>query len=38
VCGVLYKDTELAQVDEIVRTIKALPELIALFEIYQKEK
>ena len=38
VLGVLYRDHELAYIDDVVKALKVLPELIALFEIYQKEK
>jgi hypothetical protein len=38
VCATLFKEVDLVSIDDIVKTIKPLPELVALFEVYQKEK
>ena len=34
VCSTLFKDTDLASIDDVVKAIKPLPELVALFEVY----
>ncbi len=34
VCSTLFKDTDLASIDDIVKAIKPLPEIVALFEVY----
>jgi len=34
ICSTLFKDTDMVSIDDVVKTIRPLPELVALFEIF----